>query len=58
MSKPEAVTLEPDYKRKCSVCDQKPVVTGLNKAGKVVYKPALCGVCCFGESKMRDPDNW
>ena len=48
---------QPNYKRKCEVCDQKPVVTGV-KDGKVVYRGTMCGPCTWGESAMRDPEQW
>lgn len=47
----------PDYKHKCEVCGQKPVVTGV-KDGKVVYQGSMCGVCTWGEADMRDPEEW
>ena len=47
----------PDYKRKCEVCGQAPVVTGV-KNGKVVYRGDMCGVHTWGDSDMDDPDNW
>jgi hypothetical protein len=48
---------EPDYKHKCEVCGQKPVVTG-TKNGKVVYQGEMCGPCTWGESSAVDPSTW
>lgn len=48
---------EPDYSRQCEVCGAGHVVTCV-KDGKVVFKSTLCGVCTWGESEMRDPEEW
>lgn len=48
---------KPDYKHRCEVCGQKPVVTGV-KNGKVVYQGEMCGVCTWGEAAMHDPEEW
>lgn len=47
----------PDYKHKCEVCGADHVVTGV-KDGVVVYQGEMCGVCTWGESEMRDPEEW
>ena len=48
---------KPDYKRRCEVCGQKPVVTGVT-GGKVVYQGTMCGVCSWGEAACLDPEEW
>ncbi len=47
----------PDYTCECSVCGQKPVVTGV-KNDTVVYQGDMCGVCTWGEAAMLDPEAW
>lgn len=58
MSKSEQVKFVPDYKHECDHCGQKPVVTGVNDKGVVVYEADMCGACTWGESALLDPDNW
>ena len=48
---------EPDYKHRCEVCGQTPVVTGV-KDGKVVYQGDMCGPCTWGEADTIDPSTW
>lgn len=47
----------PDYKHKCQVCGQTPVVTGV-KGGVVVYQGEMCGACTWGEAETIDPATW
>ena len=47
----------PDYRHKCEVCGQTPVVTAI-KAGKVVYQGTMCGPHTWGEAKTADPETW
>jgi hypothetical protein len=53
----------PNYKRRCEVCGERPVVTGVQHAkdGKpeqVVYRGTMCGACTWGSGKLRDPSHW
>ena len=53
----EVDSFEPDYKHRCCVCGQKPVVTAV-KDGKVVMGTDMCGPCTWGEAAMLDPEEW
>ncbi len=58
MSEPEYIdAYVPDYTKQCAVCEANHVVTAV-KDGKVVYQGEMCGVCTWGESAMRDPEEW
>lgn len=58
MTEPGTIeTFVPDYKHKCEVCEQKPVVTGVT-LGKVVYRSGMCGPCTFGSADAIDPEDW
>lgn len=48
----------PNYKRRCIVCDQSPVVEGIAPEGDVAYKGDMCGMCTWGEAEMAEPANW
>jgi hypothetical protein len=48
---------EPDYAQVCESCGESPTVTGLHD-GAVVLDTALCGPCCFGDSRKVDPCTW
>lgn len=47
----------PDYGHQCEVCGADHVVTA-QKDGRTVYQGSMCGVCTWGESAMRDPEEW
>ena len=41
-----------DYEGECILCDKGPTVIVGN------HQTKMCGVCCFGEAKMVDPEEW
>ena len=53
-----AMQFEPDYKKKCEACGQKPSVTTVNDTGAVIDNWNLCGPCMFGTAAALDPDWW
>jgi len=50
---------DPNYKDKCEVCGQKPVVR-IRKAAddSIFYDGSMCGACTWGEADCLDPANW
>lgn len=49
---------EPDYKHNCCNCGGSPVVTVVNKKGKVIQSTEMCGPCTWGEASTLNPDTW
>ena len=50
-------SFQPNYKRRCFCCDQKPTVDVV-KDGKVIDTTEMCGPCAWGEAAMLDPEEW
>jgi hypothetical protein len=48
---------EPDYKKACDNCGQKPTVTAV-KDGKRVNHWEMCGPCVFGTARALDTEWW
>ncbi|MFP3554210.1 hypothetical protein SB861_26415 [Paraburkholderia sp. SIMBA_049] len=48
---------EPDYRHACDACGETPTVTAV-KDGEVIYRPGLCGPCCWGMAECLDPSTW
>lgn len=49
---------DPNYKRKCCVCGQKPCVRIRLLNNSVYYDGDMCGPCTWGEAETIDPNNW
>lgn len=51
------VEARPNWKRRCCVCAQEPVVD-LYEDGRLGHSTDMCGVCTFGEAECLDPEKW
>jgi len=54
----ETSSYEPDYSEECDNCGQSPIVTIVNKKGKVLQNFHMCGPCTFGSAECIDPCKW
>lgn len=57
MTEDPKAEFKPNYKRKCTSCDQKPTVD-IFEDGTLVLDSALCGPCFFGTAAALDSDTW
>lgn len=42
----------------CDSCKETPTVSFMDEGTGKVVNVGLCGVCCWGEAELSDPDKW
>lgn len=48
----------PNYDIPCKCCGAKPTVDIYKPDGSFKFHFEMCGVCVFGDKKLKEPESW